>query len=664
MTMEARSHLRFWLYWLMVAGTAASGWAAWQVDDHNAGLFKIGGYFGVALCGFGAWLFWPGFRTPRLRMFVVLISAVLVRLAFWGMPVSDDVNRYLWEGRLVSEGVSPYKAVAQDEHYTEYRDRYWELMNHRDRMTAYPPLSIGLFALLVSVDYDVWIMKAGFIVLDLLALAGVLALLYHYRKPLRMSLLYALNPVVLFSFAGEAHYDSAFVACVVWSVYAFVRRHEGWAWALLAAAVQLKWIAVIAMPWLWVNGKKPAALWALPVLLFPFLLIGNDVLNLFEGLYSFGIKSAFNAPLHGLIWGLTGSMEVASWVCYLVFGLWVLAVMRYVKHPIQAMLGLWLGFICCASVVHYWYLTWLAPFMVFSPMLSWLWLSLSSGLYFITTYRVDNGSEWSLPFWVSLVQWVPFTILLLWEGRHIIARSMNRKRFFNVSSCCIVIPTYNDAPALRNCLRQIGKQRVLPQEVIVVDGGSTDNPECELLSYSAARLIQANPSRGGQIAAGVKEAVSEVVMVVHSDAIISENSVGAVLEYLNLNPETPGGLLGVRFSGGGLKMLFIECLNDMRGYFGGAAFGDQVQFFRKEALARVGGYPEIPLMEDVELSLRLMKLGSLAYLDEPAMVSARRWSRSGFLKRVTLVMRCLILYRLNRWRGRDVSRKLYREYYG
>ena len=109
--------------------------------------------------------------------------------------------------------------------------------------------------------------------------------------------------------------------------------------------------------------------------------------------------------------------------------------------------------------------------------------------------------------------------------------------------------------------------------------------------------------------------------------------------------------------------MVIEALNDFRACFQGIGFGDQVQFFRKEALAKVGGYPGILLMEDVELSLRLQKLGDLVLLDAPACVSGRQWSKDGLLRRVWKVLFCMAFFRWQRFCGRDASKYLYDYYY-
>ena len=101
----------------------------------------------------------------------------------------------------------------------------------------------------------------------------------------------------------------------------------------------------------------------------------------------------------------------------------------------------------------------------------------------------------------------------------------------------------------------------------------------------------------------------------------------------------------------------------MRATFGGTGFGDQVQFFRRNALDPVGGYPAYPLMEDVELSLRLLRCGPLGFLDTPAYCSARRWQSLGFIRRFRQVLTCIIRYRWARLYGRDISAELYRFYY-
>jgi len=103
-------------------------------------------------------------------------------------------------------------------------------------------------------------------------------------------------------------------------------------------------------------------------------------------------------------------------------------------------------------------------------------------------------------------------------------------------------------------------------------------------------------------------------------------------------------------------------LNDARATLGGASFGDQGQFFRATAARNWGDFPDYPLMEDIELSLRMMQTGRVVLLGEGIQNSARQWNQD-FIKRILLILKLVFVFRLSRLFNRDVTKKLYEMYY-
>lgn len=637
---------------------------SWQGKGENASLWKIYSYIGVMVFGFGAWFFFPSRRPFFCNLRTIFLLSVLVRLCFWGMEVSDDVNRYLWEGRLVGEGISPYHQVAMDEFYAKERDGYWELMNHRDRLTAYPPLVMFVFAGISWVDYHYDAMKAAFIFFDLLVVLSLLLLLHKRQLPLRHALLYSLNPIVLFSFAGEAHYDSLFILAMVLALYAWLQRKEGWAWLAIGVAIQIKILAVILVPWMFFRAsKKWKVIYAGIAMIVPSLWFYQDIDQLLRGLYNFGAESAFNAPLHGLIRWMTGSIELASYLSYGIFAIAVLLIVRFVRSVELAWCYAWTAFLFCASIIHFWYVAWALPFVLFLPSLAYLWLSGSMALYYLTSYSVDQGGDWSLPIWASIVQWVPFVLLLALHYRHLIGRIRYHQPEQMINHYSVVIPVYKDESALRRCLQALQEQMSPPSKVVVVDAEHDSHSSSVAKDYNADYLIGA-AGRGLQIARGLEELENELVLILHADTLLPRSAGRDMMTFMNRNQYLVGGVLGQRFGGGGAGLPFIEGLNDMRITFGGTGFGDQGQFFRQSALKKSGGYPAIKLMEDVALSDRLLQVGSLGLLDCPVISSPRAWVKHGFATRFIQVISCMLRYRWARLRGKDISNELYQFYYG
>jgi len=193
----------------------------------------------------------------------------------------------------------------------------------------------------------------------------------------------------------------------------------------------------------------------------------------------------------------------------------------------------------------------------------------------------------------------------------------------------VVLPTLNEAANLqRTCSSLLSQTRPFDR-LVIVDGGSRDGTAEIARQFTNDLLIVPGRGRGGQIAAGVALCADDVVLVAHADMEFPQTALEIVQRNLLRHPSSPGGCLGHRFNNPGRMYRAIEWW-DRRRAMRGHSFGDQAQFFRREWLTRVGGFPELPLMEDVELSRCLRALGRPAYLNMPVTVSSRRYEQYGW----------------------------------
>jgi glycosyltransferase involved in cell wall biosynthesis len=180
--------------------------------------------------------------------------------------------------------------------------------------------------------------------------------------------------------------------------------------------------------------------------------------------------------------------------------------------------------------------------------------------------------------------------------------------------------------------------------VVVVDAGSRDRTVEVAREWGAEVLVAREFGRGNQIAEGVAHATEDVILVAHADMRFPAQALQRVREHLTVHPACVGGCLGHRFDSRRWVLRVIEWF-DRRRAARGMSYGDQAQFFRREALARVGGFPAQPMMEDVELSLRLRDLGPVAYLDRPVLVSPRRFEQRGIVRTLWQNRRLRAAYR-------------------
>jgi rSAM/selenodomain-associated transferase 2 len=202
----------------------------------------------------------------------------------------------------------------------------------------------------------------------------------------------------------------------------------------------------------------------------------------------------------------------------------------------------------------------------------------------------------------------------------------------------IVIPALNEEETLAGCLSSTRESfRV---KVTVVDGGSSDRTAAIARSFGA-RVLNSAPGRGRQMNLGARTAREEILLFLHADTRLSEGFDATVREIL-ARPGTVGGAfrLALEKSRSGLRV--IEGLANWRSRWLQFPYGDQALFVRAKLFHHIGGFPEVPIMEDFEFIRRLRRKGRIVTAPCPAVSSARRWVRLGILK-TTLVNQLMIL---------------------
>lgn len=203
----------------------------------------------------------------------------------------------------------------------------------------------------------------------------------------------------------------------------------------------------------------------------------------------------------------------------------------------------------------------------------------------------------------------------------------------------IVIPVLNEADTLARQLEALQWLRRRGHEVILVDGGSIDGSQA-LGSGLADLRLTAPQGRALQMNAGASFASGDVILFLHVDTSLPDGAASLVEK--GLAGQRDWGRFDVRLDGPGWPFRLIEWSMNWRSRLTGVATGDQAIFVRRATFERIGGFAELPLMEDVELSKRLRKQSWPACVRVPVVTSSRRWERHGIL-RTMLTMWCLRL---------------------
>lgn len=210
-----------------------------------------------------------------------------------------------------------------------------------------------------------------------------------------------------------------------------------------------------------------------------------------------------------------------------------------------------------------------------------------------------------------------------------------------VTGLSIVVPTFDEADGIVAGLRALAPLRSAGHEVIVVDGGSQDRTEALARPY-ADLVLRCEKCRAVQQNVGAAAARHHCLLFLHADTVLPADAVRSI--HSALYAGKCWGRFDVEIEGAHPLLKVVSSLMNLRSRATGVATGDQAIFATREAFFAVGGFPEIPLMEDVALSKQLRRRSAPASLAERVRTSGRRWESDGVLRTILLMWKLRLLY--------------------
>jgi rSAM/selenodomain-associated transferase 2 len=213
----------------------------------------------------------------------------------------------------------------------------------------------------------------------------------------------------------------------------------------------------------------------------------------------------------------------------------------------------------------------------------------------------------------------------------------------------IIIPVLNEAQRLPHALECLASVRERGVEVIIVDGGSEDETLAAAVRVGG-RLVNSSRGRARQMNAGARIATGEILLFLHVDTALPENA-DLLIEAALCDRRRVWGRFDVHIQGRPWMLKVIAALMNWRSRMSEIATGDQAIFVARGAFGSVGGFPDQPLMEDIELCKRLRSLSPPACLRARAVTSGRRWESCGVWRTIILMWRLRWAY----WRGVPAS---------
>lgn len=204
----------------------------------------------------------------------------------------------------------------------------------------------------------------------------------------------------------------------------------------------------------------------------------------------------------------------------------------------------------------------------------------------------------------------------------------------------IVVPVLDEEATTDATLRRL-RSDFAGCELVVVDGGSRDHTAA--LAARHATVVSSPPGRARQMNRGAAETSGDVLWFVHADTVIDRAALPALQAAL-ADPAVVGGGLSLRFDRDGAALGWLARASNARARRLHHIFGDQAIFVRRDVFERLGGFPPLPLMEDLEFSRRLHRAGRTVLLSATSTASARRFTEHGTLRMIAAMLYLRALY--------------------
>lgn len=422
-----------WRPWALTAIGAIllvlTGVGLWRQHRYDTDGFTIltllqGAFYLAAVA-----LTWRG-GLSRRALVAVLFVAALMRIAVLLAPpyLSDDINRYVWDGRVERAGINPYRYIPADPHLARLRDEtIYPNINRSDYApTIYPPVAEYIFFLGSRFRESLTAMKATLVAFELVGVLLLFRLLEDWRLPRERILIYLWHPLTLWEISGSGHIDAAIVTFVALALWAR-RRQTAWlTGSALAAAALVKFFPAVLFPalyrrWDW---KMPAAAAATVVLAYaPFMGAGSAVLGFLPGyIQEEGLQSGTGTFLWNLLSTVAplehlGSQVYPALAAAVLLGFAVHSLFAAEDRYLASALTMALTATVLMSPHYPWYFLWIVPLMCFTPRPSAMYLTLACPLlYFVPGGAALEAArmpyEWAI--------YAPFAALIayeLWRGR-------------------------------------------------------------------------------------------------------------------------------------------------------------------------------------------------------------------------------------------------------
>jgi alpha-1,6-mannosyltransferase len=374
-----------------------------------------------------SYLVWRSLRehVPAQRRLLLPIAAfgLLFRLTLLPHAVigSDDIYRYLWDGKVAAAGINPFAFTPTDPHLSHLATvDLPSKVNHPELRSVYPALAQLLFLLSHAFFGDsVWGIKLLLTVLDCLTVVFIWRFVRDGENPVIPVLLYAWSPLPVLYFALDGHIDALGIPFLVLGLYFLSTQRPVRGAVAIGLSALAKLVPLLVVPLLvkHLRGVRRFLVPALPLLmvLAGAYLYYEPSWGVVESLTTFGSRWEFNGSIFSLAYFLTGSNEAAHIVSGVLIALYIGALTLIDRPFLEKVFWGFIGFLLLSPVVHPWYLTWLAALVAlrWSPA-AFVFLGMS-GLANVVVYQYRAYGEWIDRPLLLFLEYLPVFVLLARE---------------------------------------------------------------------------------------------------------------------------------------------------------------------------------------------------------------------------------------------------------
>ncbi|MEP7078062.1 MAG: hypothetical protein ABI795_03460 [Chthoniobacterales bacterium] len=428
-------------FWLALAAEIALCAALNFFDDWTRETMPVRFVATAMLCGIAYWFavsHFPSLKSTGRQALAFWAVAIVLRLVVLPLEPGDDLWRYQWEGEIQHSGVNPYVTPPDAPELTDQASKFstWAKINHRDFAAIYPPGTELMFRALSRISRQPLFYKVIFAAADLGAVALLLQILGGADR-YRRAAWYAWNPLVVYSFAGSAHFDSVMI-CALLAGVLFLQRQESaqrsrekWLFALAAAAaiglaISLKLVPVLLLlVCAFALGKRAVTLLlslAIPGLLS--VVYGWPKVAIWASLRRF----AYVTRLNDLFWWFaedfiwSNSRQKNYHYNVILAGVAIALSLLFFRNWKRGLLWVLGAALVLSPVLHPWYCTWILPFATWRGRYAWHVLSITLFAYFLFWDAQLFVLAWHADPWMRALIIVPPLVaasLFAWRERRL-----------------------------------------------------------------------------------------------------------------------------------------------------------------------------------------------------------------------------------------------------